>query len=267
MFKRPHYIAFGLVVLLVLVLLNLPSHTSARLKLAISSLFLPLFGLAGATQQVAGTVGNAVVPHSVLLRENETLHRENEKLRMEAMQAQETAKENARLRQLLGWQQKVPWKLRLAKVVLRDPANWWRTVEIDLGSHNGMRNNLPVLTPYGLVGRIASVSLTHAQVVLLGDPNCRVAALVENTTRDTGIINVSGPFDGSLVTMSYLPSSSNVKPGETVVTSGLGGIFPKGIPIGKIVDAEPVDYGLYQEARVKLNANLSALEEVWVLFP
>ncbi len=267
MLKRPHYIALGLIVLLVLVLLNLPGHTSARLKLAISSLFLPLFGLAGATQQVAGQAGNAVVPRSVLLRENETLQRENEKLRVQALQEAETAKENARLRQLLGWQQKVPWKLKLANVVLRDPANWWRTVEIDLGSRDGMRKNLPVLTTDGLVGRIASVSFTHSQVVLLGDPNCRAAALVENNTRDAGIINVSGPFDGSFVTMSYLPTSANVKPGENVVTSGLGGIFPKGIPVGKIVDAEPVDYGLYVEARVKLNANLSGLEEVWVLFP
>jgi rod shape-determining protein MreC len=69
------------------------------------------------------------------------------------------------------------------------------------------------------------------------------------------------------VELTYLASSANLKPGQSVITSGLGGVFPKGIPIGKIVDARSVEYGLYTEARVKLNANLGALEQVWVLFP
>ena len=105
-----------------------------------------------------------------------TLRRENQQLRIQAMQAEETARENDRLRQLLGWQRQAPWKLKLARVVLREPANWWRTVQIDLGSRDGMRVNLPVLTAEGLVGRISSVSLTRSQVVLLGDPDCKVAA-------------------------------------------------------------------------------------------
>jgi rod shape-determining protein MreC len=118
----------------------------------------------------------------------------------------------------------------------------------------------------GLVGRVGSVGLTRSQVVLVGDPNCRVSALVENETRDTGVVGAAGPLDSSLVDMSYLSRTANLKPGQTVVTSGLGGIFPKGIPIGKVVDAQAVDYGLRIEARVKLAANLSSLEEVWVLF-
>ena len=101
-------------------------------------------------------------------------------------------RENARLRQLVGWQQQTSWKLKLAKVVLREPANWWRTAQIDLGSRDGLRVNLPVVTPDGLVGRILTVSLTRSQVVLLGDPNCKVSARVENETRDTGIIGTYG---------------------------------------------------------------------------
>ena len=66
--------------------------------------------------------------------------------------------------------------------------------------------------------------------------------------------------------MNYLSSSANLKAGQNVFTSGLGGIFPKGIPIGKIVDAQSIEYGLATEARVKLDATLGALEQVWVLF-
>ena len=150
---------------------------------------------------------------------------------------------------------------------MRDPANWWRTVQIDLGSRDGLRENLPVITDAGLVGRVSSVSLTHAQVVLVGDPNCRVSALVENAARDMGVLIAGGTLDTSLVELTYLASSANLKPGQSVITSGLGGIFPKGIPIGQIVDSRSVEYGLYTDARVKLNANLGSLEQVWVLFP
>jgi rod shape-determining protein MreC len=267
MLRRPHYIALALVVLLTLILLNLPSQTVVRTKLALGSVFLPLFGFASSSHQLARRAGDLVVPRSELLKQNEVLTRENQQYRFEAVQARETARENSRLRQLLGWQQKAPWHLKLANVVLRDPANWWRTVQIDLGTRDGVRPNLPVLTEDGLVGRVASTSLTRSQVVLIGDPNCKVAALVENETRDTGVIEPAAPFDGSLVTLGFLSKDANLKPGQSVITSGLGGVFPKGIPIGKAVDSRQVDYGLYTEARVKLAANLSALEEVWILFP
>jgi rod shape-determining protein MreC len=267
MLKRPHYIALGLVVLLTLVILNLPSQTTARLKLGIGSLFLPLFGLASSAQQVAGATEDALVPRRELLKLNDGLRRENQQLRLQAMQSEETVRENARLRQLMGWQRQTPGKYKLAKVILRDPANWWRTVQIDLGSRDGLRMNLPVLTTEGLVGRISSVSLTRSQVTLLGDPNCKVSARVENETRDTGVIGASEPLETELVELGYLSRNANLKPAQNVVTSGEGGIFPKGIPIGRIVDVQPVDYGSRTEARVKLAANLNALEEVWVMFP
>jgi rod shape-determining protein MreC len=265
MLKRPHYIALVLVVLLTLIFLNLPNQSVARLKLAVGSLFLPLFGLANSTHQLADKAGDSLMPRSELLKQNEAMHREIQELHLREIQAAETARENARLRQLFGWQQKKPWKLILAKVVVRDPVNWWRTVQIDRGSRDGLRADLPVLTTDGLIGRIVSASITHSQVVLIGDPNCKVSALVENSTRDMGVISSSGPFDSSLVRLEYLSKSANLKPGQDVVTSGKGGIFPAGIPIGKIVDSHPVEYGLYSEARVKLGANLSGLEEVWVL--
>ena len=267
MLKRPHYIALGLVLLMTLIILNLPSQTTARLKLGIGSVFLPLFGLATSAHQMAGKAGDAVVPRSELLNQNEGFRREHQQLRIQATHTEEIARENDRLRQLFGWQQQKHWNLKLANVVLREPANWWRTVQIDRGSRDGVRENLPVLSWDGyLVGRISSVSLTRSQAVLLGDPNCQVSGLVENEARDLGVIGASGPLDSTLVEMAYLSRNANVKSGQNVVTSGLGGIFPKGIPIGKIVDSHAAEYGLYTEARVKLAANLSALDEVWVLF-
>ncbi|HXT13404.1 MAG TPA: rod shape-determining protein MreC [Candidatus Angelobacter sp.] len=266
MLKRSHYIAVGVVILLSLILLNLPSHTTARLKLAFGSLFLPLFGLTNSADRLANKTGDVITTRGELLKENASLQRENDQLRMQLLQAQDTARENARLRQLVGWEQTKPWKLKLGKVVSRDPANWWRTVQIDLGSRDGLKENLPVLTMDGLVGRVSAVGLTRSTVVLIGDRNCKVAAEVVET-RDTGVIGATDPWDNTLVAFGFLNKNAKLVPGQTVVTSGTGGFFPSGIPIGRIADSRQVDYGLSIEARVKLAANLSSLDEVWVLFP
>jgi rod shape-determining protein MreC len=266
MFKQKNYVALGAVVFVAIVLLSLPTRATARLKLAVGSWFLPLFGLAGAGQQLPADLADSVLPRRELLKEIDDLRRENQQLKEQQIQTTAISRENDQLRNLLGWQRQAPWKLKLANVVMRDPANWWRTVQIDLGSRDGIQTNMPVLTADGLVGRVSTVSYVTSQVVLIGDPNCRVSALVENATHDMGVLTASGPLDSSLVQLSYLASSASLKAGQAVFTSGLGGIFPKGIPIGKIVDAQSIEYGLATEARVKLNANLGALEQVSVLF-
>ena len=254
-------------VLLTMVILNLPSPMRARLKLGIGSLFLPLFGLVGFSQQLLGQAGDALTPRSELLRQNEKLRRENEELRLHAKESEEMRRENERLRKSIGWQQRQPWTLKAANVLLRDPANWWHTVQIDLGRRDGITTNLPVLNLDGfLVGRVSSVSFTRSQVVLLGDPNCKVAARVENETGDMGIIGAGGPLDSEFVEIGYLSRNANLKPGQNVKTSGEGGIFPKDIPIGKVVDTRSAEYGLSTAARVKLGANLNGLEQVWVRF-
>jgi rod shape-determining protein MreC len=265
MFKQNNYIAAGFVVLAAVIILSLPSSAANRLKLAIGSLFLPLFGLANTAQQLPGGLVDSAMPRRELLRELDALRRENQELKLQQLQAQAMEREDDQLRDFFGWQRQQPWQMKLANVVARDPANWWRTIEIDLGSRDGMATNLPVLTTDGLVGRISSVGYARSQVVLIGDPNCRVSALVQDTAQDTGILSASGPMDSSLADLTYLSSTASLKSGQQVVTSGIGGIFPKGIPLGQIVDSRQVAFGLYTEARVKLNANFGALEEVWVL--
>jgi rod shape-determining protein MreC len=267
MFKQKNYLAIGAVVFVAVLLLSLPTRVTDRIKLVVGSWFLPLFGLASAAQQLPADLADSALPRHELLHQIDLLRRENQQLKMQAVQSAAVASENAQFRALLNWQRQAPWQLKLANVVMRDPANWWRTVQIDLGSRDGVRVDLPVITSSGLVGRVNSVSLTRSQIVLIGDPNCRVSAIVDNNARDMGVIIASGPVDTSLVQLTYLASSANLKPGQNVLTSGLGGIFPKGIPIGLVVDSRSVEFGLYTEARVKLNANLGSLEQVWVLFP
>jgi len=267
MLRKKHYFALGAVTLVTALLLCLPSGAVSHLKLAIGGLFLPLFGSVNAVRQLPDRAADALLPRGELLKKVESLQRENQQLKFQNSQAAFIARENDQLRAQIGWQRQQPWRLKPASIVLRDPANWWRTVQIDLGRRDGVTTNMPVLTSDGLVGRISSVGYARSQVVMVGDPGCRVSVRVVNPAHDMGVIGPGGPLDNSLVDLSYLSGNANLKPGQQVVTSGEGGIFPPGINIGQIVDARQAEYGLYTEARVKLSANLGALDEVWVLLP
>jgi rod shape-determining protein MreC len=267
MLRKPQYIVLGIVILLTVVVLKLPNRTAAQVKLAISSLFLSLHGLSGSARQVSEKAGNALVPRAELVRQLEQFQHENQELKIRDMQAQQNERENARLRHYYNFPTN-RWRLKLARVVAFDPANWWRSIRINLGSRDGVTNNSPVLVAEGLVGRVSEVGYAQSQVVLLGDPDCRVAVELEET-RDHGIIapSSSSPLDNTLVDILYLSRTSPLKAGQRVLTSGAGGIFPPGIVIGQIVDYRSIDYGLYNQARVKLEVKMNTLEEVWVKLP
>ncbi len=267
MLKRKHYIALILIVVVVVVLFKLPGQTVGKLKLAITGLFLPAMSTAGAARDLSGKTGQALTSKGELLRQNDQLRRENQELKFQLQQFAAITNENARLTQLLGWQHKAAWHFKAARVLARDPASWWRTVQIDVGTRDGISNNAPVLTAEGLAGRVSLAGETSSQVILLGDPNLRVAAMVEN--KETGIIMVdsSDPQDENMVDLGYLAGNSQVKEGLNVFTWGEGGYFSAGLPIGKIVDSKKNDNGLTTEARVRLFARMGSLEEVLVMLP
>jgi rod shape-determining protein MreC len=269
MLKRQPYIAFGIVFLIVLVLLNLPARLGEQIKLATGAVFYPLFGLASSTQQITSAAGSALLPRTVLIAQLQQIKEENQALKIRALQWEEVQQENNRLKDALGRLKQTPWKIKMARVIARDPANWWKTVHIDLGNRDGLKPNLPVVTPEGLVGRVSQVSESYSLVILVGDPNCRVAALIQETRDTTGVIVPPSmdTLDNLLVDLTFISRNSVLKPGQKVYTSGQGGIFPKGLAIGQVVDWRMGEYGLQAEARVKLSANLNRLEEVFVLWP
>jgi rod shape-determining protein MreC len=267
MSKRPYYLAGGAALLVVLIVLLLPERTTARLKLALAGLYLPLFGLAGSGERTATEAGQALTTRGTLTRQVAELRQQNHRLQLQVAQLQEAWQENVRLKKALAWQPTAGWQLKPARVLAQDPANWWRTLQISAGARDGVRTNAPVLTADGLVGRITDVGLTRSQVVMVGDPACRFSALVQET-RDKGIITPQAfSLDHLLVGFTFVPMGANLRPGQAVVTSGDGGVFPKGIPVGQIVDIQTNEFGLYLEARVRLAVNLNRIEEVWVMFP
>jgi rod shape-determining protein MreC len=146
-------------------------------------------------------------------------------------------------------------------VVGRDSSNWYRGVVLDKGERDGIRPEMGVVTLTGAVGRVVKSSATSSVVLLLTDPNNAVTALVQRT-RDEGIIE--GTVSGK-ARLKYIPLLAAVRVGDPVVTSGLTGGFPKGVPVGTITGIQKDEGDLFQTAEVQPEVDFTKLEEVLVV--
>ena len=269
-FYRSQQTAVGAVLLTVILLLLLPESARAKLKSAIGGLFLPVIGVSTAGQSMVDTLGQAASTDPAIPSHNQALGQAVQSelavadLKLENAQLRA---ENQRLREAVSWERRIPWKSKLAQVVGRDSFNWWRRIKLNQGSQAGVRFNQPVISAEGqLVGRISEVGPKTSWAVLMGDPNCRFSALIKESRNQGGIVAPRQfSSDYRIVELTYLPNDVDVRPGQMVVTSGLGGAFPKEIPVGIVEDSWLSRDGLYIEARVKLHADLNQLEEVRVL--
>src|SRR4051794_34259926 len=125
MLNRPHYIALSVVLSTVLIVLNLSTSSASKVKLAFGTLFIPLFGLTSSAHALVERGGGLLVSRRTLAQQLDQSQRDNEQLRIMAMQGQEALKENEHLRQLLALKSLPPWKFKAARVVGRDPTSWW----------------------------------------------------------------------------------------------------------------------------------------------
>lgn len=189
-----------------------------------------------------------------LTREAGVLHRRIEQLEEQALETQ-------RLQRLLAFRETSQAQFLTARIVGKDATNWFKTLLVDRGGQDGVRRNQPVVAPDGLVGRVVEVTPTSAKVQLLTDPVSAVGGLVQRT-RVTGI--VSGNL-GAGTRVRYLPLLADVAVGDMLLTSGMGGVFPKGIPIGRVTAVERRSGALFQEASLQPAVDLSRLEEVLIL--
>src|SRR4051812_43967157 len=133
MFKRPQYIVLSGVALLALIILAMPKQTAGQIKLALSSLFLPLFGFAGTVSKAGDKAAAMALPKRALEAQLEEVRKENSELKFQLMQTTPLQRENEQLRAAVAWQKRLPWTLKTARVQTRDPANWWRTMQVDVG--------------------------------------------------------------------------------------------------------------------------------------
>jgi rod shape-determining protein MreC len=194
-------------------------------------------------------------------QENVRLQEEIRALETRLRALEEGRRENERLKSLLGLRDQQPFQVTAAGVVGKDATNWFHSVLIDRGSRHGIERHMAVIASGGLVGQVVEVTPSTARVQLITDPVSSVGALLQNS-RAAGLL-VGAQF--GRLRVKYLPVRADVRAGEPVITSGLGGVYPKGILVGKMVAVDKRRGALFQEATVEPSVDFSRLEEVLVV--
>ncbi len=192
--------------------------------------------------------------------ENRLLREENRRLQAELHGVEEIRLANERLRRLLLFKEEMELPAIPAQIIAEDASSWFRTVVIDKGSSHGVREGMPVVVAEGAVGRVITVAFGQSRVLLITDAGSAVASLVQRN-RTRGVARGRGEN----LHLEYALREADVRIGDVIITSGTGGVFPKGIPVGRVTGVTREAYGLFQGVEIEPYVDFSRLEEVLVL--
>jgi rod shape-determining protein MreC len=228
---------------------------TGRLEALSLGLGRPLLSTATSVRHGVNWVGGVLLPGG-----GSDLDAENRRLRAELSELTELRHENERLRRLLGFVEETALPSVAARVIAEDASNWFRTIEIDRGTADGLTEGLPVVNAAGLVGRVVRCTPHSARVLLITDASSAVAVLVQDQ-RIRGVCRGQG---GALV-LDFALVQDQIQVGDGVITSGLGGVFPKGLFVGFVRSVQREQFGLFQTIEVEPAVDFAHLEEVLVL--
>jgi rod shape-determining protein MreC len=148
-----------------------------------------------------------------------------------------------------------------ASIIGEDGSPWFKTLVVDRGAADGFSDGMPVLAAEGVVGQVIKVSANSSRVLLVTDHASAIAAVVQRS-RARGVVRGAG---SGRLSLEFSMKEDDVKVGDQILTSGIGGIFPKGVPIGEVTMVKKGEYGIFQIVEVRPSVMLSRLEEVLVL--
>ena len=194
------------------------------------------------------------------VNENVELRRKVASLTTENLKLRQSGSDMRRLRSLLAYAEQFDFQTSMAQTIMLDTAGRFKSIIIDRGSADGVEVNDVIANANGLIGRVVLTTNDLAKVQLVTDNNCSVGALIERTRRQ-GVVRGSG---GASVQMFDIPALADVQPGDRVLTAGIDGIFPKGIPVGTVVRAEP-GQSLFKSVTVRPAVDFGTIEEVIVI--
>ncbi len=212
-----------------------------------------------------GGIAGRYVELTHVRAENEKLSRENARLRAELVEVKRLAAESGRYQRLLGLKDLTPAETFAARVISIDASPYFRVARIEIDQGDGVvRRGMPVLTSEGVVGRINRVAGRTSDIMLLVDPRSAIDVVVPRTG-GRGILRGKSGENGYRCSIEYLVRGEPAKEGDKVVTSGLGGAFPRDLAVGTISRVMPGTVGLYQEVEVTPDVDFARLSEVLVV--
>ena len=230
---------------------------------ALRAVFEPIGGFFWSIGRAAANFFTGAFRLGSIMEENESLKQQVEGLKTEIAKLHGLEAENGRLESLLQLKKAIKGQTAAGRVIYRDSGNWLGTLVIDKGSNDGIKVGMAVVSSMGIVGRTVAVSGSTATVLLANDPRNALGAV---TVRSRDFAIVEGVGDGTgVLKLKPLGDSPDLKPGDLVVSSGLGGIYPAGHIIGEIVDVDEGAYGIAKSAYVRSSVDFNRIEEVLVL--
>jgi len=234
---------------------------------------VPIINTLSPAQKILSKVGFRIIENLdaipqifYLKEENETLKKQVAELLQYKQNIIEFQRENADLRNLLGFKERsFQYELEAAEVIARDPSNWFNVILIDKGEKHGVKKDMAVITDKGLVGYTISTVSNTSKVVLITDERSSVSAMLQRT-RDNGMVKGTiDPAPSGYLKMEFLPQDANLVKGDIVISSGLGGLIPKGVVIGEVAEAKKEPHELMQHAIIKPAVDFLKLERVFVI--
>lgn len=267
--RAPGELGIRIVILVLAALLLMALQLTGQLqslRSAISFITAPAqLGATGFARTITDGV-EFVLELGVLRQRVNELEQINAGLRAENFSLREVERENERMRRILAFAQTRPGlELRgaqiIARVIGQESTNFLNYIEVDLGATHNIAVGMPVVTEQGLVGRISEVNNVTSKVLLITDPSSAVNAILQSS-RLNGIIQ--GTPSGDLI-MDFIPQGPIFSVGEVVLTSGMGVRFPRGIPIGQVIERRQRDIDIFQQAVVRPGIDFSSLELVAIV--
>jgi rod shape-determining protein MreC len=255
-------IATGIFAALIFYTLNIPRSREANfIERGIMGVFAPIMKPAARVSTFFEDTWDSYVSLVDVHRENLKLREEIRMLNSRIVAGNEAMQANRRLEHLLDMKQMVPPPTLAASVVGEDVSSWFRTMVIDQGSSSGIREGMAVIAADGVAGQVVKVAPTTARVLLITDHASGVAVTIQRS-RARGV--VKGKGDG-LCSMEFTTREEDVKVGDEVVSSGIGGVFPKGLPIGEVTMVKRGEFSIFQTVTIRPSVNFAHLEEVLVV--
>jgi rod shape-determining protein MreC len=265
--SRGGHLVFCLVLVGQALLLSSQVTTEAghsALRALLIGLFSPIQRSSDAAFNALSSVWYGYIDLRAVRKENEKLEEEVARLEQALWMERDVVASYRRVSSVLELAERIPGNPIVAEVIGVDASAWFRTVTVNRGTAHGVALNAPVIASGGLVGRVISMGSDVAQIQLLTDRDCSVGALLART-RARGVVAGSGEQASPTgLTLNYVSNLEEIVEGDVIVTSGMDGIYPKGIAIGRV---ESVRNGprLFKLITVEPAANLDRLEEVFIL--
>ncbi len=206
---------------------------------------------------------NAVRELRNLRQELNRLQIENQSLHLELSNHKSIETDLARLQTVLQIKAKLPHKAKIARIIARDPSTWNKSFIVDIGSDDGVLPDSPVISEQGIVGRVLSTTANNARVLLTTDADSSVAGIDERS-RVNGVVLGTGR---NQLRLGYVSAGEDIQKDDVIVSSGMGGTFPKGYPLGTVVKKTQSENGLNIDIELASVVDFAALDYVFVLPP